>query len=72
MSIKDTPRVGVDSSRFRPDIINAKMYMQKMDFDIGEGADMVIVKPALTNLDHILRTKQKYPPRKRFTAFVRL
>jgi porphobilinogen synthase len=37
------------------------MFMQKVDLDISEGADMVIVKPALTNLDHILRVKQNHP-----------
>jgi porphobilinogen synthase len=56
-----TPRRGVDSSRFRTDIINEKMFMRKVDLDVSEGADMVIVKPALTNLDHIFRVKQKYP-----------
>jgi porphobilinogen synthase len=61
MTLSKTPRHGVDSSKFRTDIINEKMFMQKVDLDIGEGADMVIVKPALTNLDHILRVKQKYP-----------
>jgi len=56
-----TPRKGVDSSKFRTDIVNEKMFMQKVDLDISEGADIVIVKPALTNLDHILRVKQKHP-----------
>jgi porphobilinogen synthase len=51
----------VDSSRFRTDIINDKMFMQKVELDVGEGADIIIVKPALTNLDLILRVKQKYP-----------
>jgi len=51
----------VDSSKFRADIINEKMFMQKVDLDISEGADIVIVKPALTNLDLILRVKQRYP-----------
>jgi porphobilinogen synthase len=37
------------------------MFMQKVDLDISEGADMVIIKPAITNLDHIVRVKQKYP-----------
>ncbi len=55
------PRKGVDSSKFRADIINEKMFIQKVDLDVKEGADIVIVKPALTNLDHILRIKQKYP-----------
>lgn len=61
MTLSKTPRAGVDSSKFRTDIINEKMYMQKVDLDISEGADMIIVKPALTNLDLILRTKQQYP-----------
>jgi porphobilinogen synthase len=61
MTLSETPRSGVDSSKFRTDIINEKMFMQKVDLDISEGADFVIVKPALTNLDHILRVKQKYP-----------
>jgi porphobilinogen synthase len=51
----------VDSSRSRTDIINEKIFMQKVDLDIREGADVVIVKPALPNLDLILRVKQTYP-----------
>ena len=61
MTLSTAPRVGVDSSKFRTDIINEKMFMQKVDLDIGEGADIVIVKPALPNLDLILRTKQRHP-----------
>jgi porphobilinogen synthase len=61
MTLSETPRRTVDSSKFRTDIINEKMFMQKVDLDISEGADLVIVKPAITNLDHILRVKQKYP-----------
>jgi len=37
------------------------MFMAKVDLDISEGADIIIVKPALTNLDLILLTKQRYP-----------
>jgi porphobilinogen synthase len=61
MTLSKSPRRGIDSSKFRTDVINEKMYMQKVDLDITEGADMVIVKPALTNLDLILRVKQRYP-----------
>jgi len=61
MTLAEKPRRTVDPSRFRTDVINEKMFMQKVDLDIGEGADMVIVKPALTNLDHVLRVKEKYP-----------
>lgn len=61
MTNSKVPRKGVDSSKFRADIINEKMFMQKVALDIGEGVDIIIVKPALTNLDHILRIKQNYP-----------
>lgn len=61
MTLSKEPRKGINSSKFRTDIINEKMFMQKVDLDIGEGADMVIVKPALVNLDLILRVKQAYP-----------
>jgi len=61
MTLSKSPVRGIDSSKFRTDIINEKMYMQKVKLDIDEGADMLIVKPALTNLDLILRVKQTYP-----------
>jgi len=61
MSASKTPRKGIDSSKFRTDIINEKMFMAKVDLDISEGADFIIVKPALTNLDLIRLTKQRYP-----------
>jgi len=61
MTLSKSPRQGIDSSKFRTDIINQKMFMQKVDLDISEGADFIIVKPALTNLDLILRVKQAYP-----------
>jgi len=61
VSLSKTPRTGVNSSKFRTDIINTKMFMKKLDLDIGEGADIVIIKPALTNLDIIALTRQKYP-----------
>lgn len=51
----------VDSSKFRSDVINDKLFMQKVSLDLDEGADIVIVKPALVNLDLILRVKQSYP-----------
>jgi len=61
MSSSIKPRVGVDSSKFRTDIINTGMFLKKIDLDAGEGADILIIKPALTNLDIISLTKQKYP-----------
>jgi porphobilinogen synthase len=61
MTQSDVPRVGVDSSKFRVDLLNEKMFMQKVALDVSEGADIIIVKPALTNQDLILRVKQNYP-----------
>lgn len=61
MTLSKEPRKGIDSSKFRSDILNEKIYMQKVDLDVGEGADMVIVKPALTNLDLIVKVKERYP-----------
>lgn len=61
MTQSNFPRQSIDSSKFRSDVINEKMFMQKVDLDVSEGADIVIVKPALTNLDFILRIKQRYP-----------
>jgi porphobilinogen synthase len=61
MSASKTPKEGIDSSKFRTDIINQKMFMAKVDLDINQGADMIIVKPALTNLDLISLTRDRYP-----------
>jgi len=61
MTLSETSKRAIDSSKFRSDIINEKVFMQKVDLDVGEGADMIIVKPALTNLDLISKVKQSYP-----------
>jgi porphobilinogen synthase len=60
MSASKAPREGIDSSKFRTDIINEKMFMAKVDLDVSEGADFIIVKPALTNLDLIRLAKHRY------------
>jgi len=61
ISTSKTPRAGIDSSKFRTDPINAKMFIQKLSLDIEEGADMVIIKPAITNLDIIRLTAEMFP-----------
>jgi len=61
MTLQDVPVRAIDPSTFRTDVINEKMYMQKVELDVSEGADMVIVKPALTNLDLIVKVKEAYP-----------
>jgi porphobilinogen synthase len=61
MSQSEKLRNGIDSSKFRIDTINEKLSMQKAELDINEGADFVIVKPALSNLHLVLRIKQHFP-----------
>jgi len=61
MTLSKVPVRAQDPSKFRTDVINEKMYMQKVDLDISEGADIVIVKPALTNLDLIVKVKEAHP-----------
>jgi len=61
VSTSKTPRAKVDSSKFRTDVLNTKMFLKKLDLDVGEGADIVIIKPALTNLDIVLLAKERYP-----------
>ena len=40
---------------------NVTEALREIEFDIQEGADMVMVKPALAYLDVISKAKQKYP-----------
>lgn len=61
VSTSEKPRAGIDSSKFRTDPINRKMFIKKLELDIGEGADMVIIKPAITNLDIIRLTTEMFP-----------
>jgi porphobilinogen synthase len=61
MTLSKVPTRAQDPSKFRTDVINAKMYMQKVDLDVSEGADIVIVKPALTNLDLMTKVKEAHP-----------
>jgi porphobilinogen synthase len=61
VTLSKAPVRKADPSKFRTDIINQKMFMKKVKLDVDEGADFLIVKPALPNLDLILRVKQAYP-----------
>jgi len=61
ISTSKKPRAGIDSSKFRTDPINEGMFLQKISLDIEEGADMVIIKPAITNLDIIRLTAETFP-----------
>jgi len=54
-----TPQFG-DRRTYQMDSANGNEAMLETDLDIEEGADMIIVKPALSYGDIIYRTKEKY------------
>ncbi len=54
-----TPSFG-DRRSYQMDPANANEAMQEVYLDIKEGADIVMVKPALSCLDMIYRVKQKF------------
>lgn len=56
---KSSPGTG-DRATYQINPGNALEALREIDFDIQEGADMVMVKPALAYLDVISRAKQKY------------
>ncbi|GBU25817.1 porphobilinogen synthase [Fibrobacteria bacterium R8-3-H12] len=52
------PQFG-DRKTYQMDYHNGKEALKRIDIDIAEGADMIIVKPALTNLDIISIVSQQ-------------
>ncbi len=54
------PQFG-DRRTYQMDPANAKEALREVDSDVDEGADMLMVKPALSYLDIIHQTKQRYP-----------
>lgn len=50
-----------DRSTHMMDCANAEEGLREAHLDVAEGADMLMVKPAHTYLDMILRIKQAYP-----------
>lgn len=54
------PQFG-DRSTYQMDIANIHEAARECSLDIGEGADMLMVKPAHTYLDIIFRIKHLYP-----------
>jgi porphobilinogen synthase len=49
-----------DKKNYQMDYKNSKEALREIGMDINEGADMVIVKPALTYLDIISKAKQEF------------
>ena len=56
---ESTPQFG-DRRSYQMDPPNAEEALREVELDIREGADIVMVKPALAYLDVIYRVKQKF------------
>jgi porphobilinogen synthase len=54
-----TPSFG-DRRSYQMDPANAREAMREMDLDAGEGADFLMVKPALTSLDLLARARDRF------------
>jgi len=56
---ESAPQFG-DRSTYQMDVANAEEALREIDLDIREGADIIMVKPALAYLDIIRRAKEKF------------
>ncbi len=57
---ESTPQFG-DRRSYQMDPANAREALREVALDLAEGADLVMVKPALSYLDVICRVKQAHP-----------
>jgi porphobilinogen synthase len=57
---ESTPQFG-DRRSYQMDPGNAEEALREVALDVAEGADMLMVKPALSYLDVICRVKQTHP-----------
>lgn len=57
---ESTPQFG-DRRSYQMDPANGAEALREVALDVGEGADMLMVKPALSYLDVIRRVKDAYP-----------
>ncbi len=56
----ESPPAFGDRKSYQMDIANWREAMREMELDIEEGADIVMVKPALAYLDVICRAKERF------------
>jgi porphobilinogen synthase len=56
---ESAPQFG-DRIAYQMDPANADEAIREMSLDVGEGADIIMVKPALAYLDIICRAKQEF------------
>jgi porphobilinogen synthase len=54
-----TPAFG-DRRGYQMDFANGREAMREMELDVREGADMLMVKPALTSLDLLARARRRF------------
>ena len=59
VAAESTPRFG-DRHTYQMDPANSRMAMREIETDIQEGADVIMVKPALAYLDVIARVREQY------------
>jgi porphobilinogen synthase len=59
VAAESAPQFG-DRRGYQMDPANAREAMREIEADIEEGADIVMVKPALPNLDLIARARQRF------------
>lgn len=58
-ALKSSPKFG-DRKSYQLDYANSQLALKKIEQDIAEGADIVMVKPALAYLDIIKMVKQNF------------
>jgi len=59
LAAESAPRFG-DRASYQMDPANAEEALREIDLDIREGADIIMVKPALAYLDVLRRAKEKF------------
>jgi porphobilinogen synthase len=57
---RSTPAFG-DRRSYQMDYRNAREALREMDLDAAEGADLLMVKPAMTCLDLLARARERFP-----------
>jgi porphobilinogen synthase len=50
-----------DRRGYQMDPANVRMALREVELDVEEGADLVMVKPALAYLDVIAKVKERFP-----------
>ena len=57
---ESTPQFG-DGRSYQMDPANAREAMREIELDIAEGADMIMIKPAMAYLDIIREARDRFP-----------